>query len=264
MNSHQLYHAGQLKQAVTAALSEVQKKPADMNVRGFLCELLCLAGDLERADKHLEVIAQQDPKLAVNVALLRQLVRAETARQQFFSEGRVPEFLDEPTPILKEHLRASVALREGRGDEAARILAEIADTAPPVSGTCDEKPFDIFVDEDDLTARFFEVLTSTGKYYWVPFERVESIDFRAPERPRDLLWRRALMVCRGGPDGEVYLPAIYCGTSTADDDGLRLGRSTIWQGGGGAPVRGLGQRMFLVGDDERPILEIKQLTFGAA
>ena len=50
------------------------------------------------------------------------------------------------------------------------------------------------------------MLTSTGKYYWIPMERVEMIEFHDPARPRDLLWRRAHMVVRGGPDGEVFLP----------------------------------------------------------
>ena len=81
-----------------------------------------------------------------------------------------------------------------------------------MTGTCDDQPFDDLRDLDELTASFFEVLTSTGKYFWIPLERVDTVEFRAWERPRDLLWRRAHMVVRGGPDGEVYLPVLYAGS----------------------------------------------------
>jgi type VI secretion system protein ImpE len=109
----------------------------------------------------------------------------------------------------------------------------------------------------------FEVLTSNGKYYWIPVDRVESIEFRPPQRPRDLLWRRARMIVHDGPDGEVYLPALYAGSHAAAEDGLRLGRATDWAGGQGRPVRGSGQRTFLVGDEAKTLMEIQVLTFGA-
>ena len=88
-----------------------------------------------------------------------------------------------------------------------------------------------------MTASFFEVLTSTGKYFWIPLERVELVEFRPPERPRDLLWRPVHMIVRGGPDGEVYLPVLYAGSAADADDQIRLGRTTEWRGDAGAGSR---------------------------
>jgi type VI secretion system protein ImpE len=141
------------------------------------------------------------------------------------------------------------------------MLSQAEGQRVKASGTCNGKAFTDLRDLDDLTAPVFEVLTSTGKYYWIPIERVELIEFRPPQRPRDLLWQRARMVVRGGPDGEVYLPTLYSGTHAEADDALRLGRATEWRGGDGAPVRGLGQRTFLVGDDAYPTLELTEITF---
>src|SRR5690348_15435348 len=105
MNAHEQFDAGHLNDAVTAALEEVKKAPADTGKRGFLAELLCFTGDLERADKQLDALGHQDPKVMVGVALFRQLIRAEQARQQFYSEGRLPEFLNqEITPEMRRHL----------------------------------------------------------------------------------------------------------------------------------------------------------------
>jgi type VI secretion system protein ImpE len=124
-------------------------------------------------------------------------------------------------------------------------------------------PFTDFRDADDLCSGFFEVLTTTGKCFWVPTERVALVEFHAPERPRDLFWRRASMSVRDGPDGDVYIPTIYVGDQAEQPDPIRLGRATDWVGGEGAPMRGLGQRVFLVGDEGRGVMELTTLTFGA-
>jgi type VI secretion system protein ImpE len=263
MGANEQYQSGDLRGALAAATEEVRKHPADTSRRGFLTELLCAAGELERADRQLDALGQQDPQAALGVSMFRQLIRAEQARQQFYSEGRVPEFLAEISPLLRLHLEGSLLLREGQGTEAAAVLAKAEGQRPHVSGTSDGRSFDDLRDLDDLTAPVFEVLTSTGKFYWIPIEQVELVEFRAPARPRDLLWRRARMVVRGGPDGEVFLPVVYAGTSGEADDRLKLGRATEWRGGDGTPVRGLGQRTFLVGDEAVPILELKELTIQA-
>jgi type VI secretion system protein ImpE len=264
MTAQELYRAGRLQEALAAQTEEVKRHAADTERRGFLCELLCLVGELERADRQLDAISQLDTQAALGVSLWRQLIRAEQARQQFHAEGRLPEFLGLPTDVLRLHLEASIHLREGQPAEAARLLAEAEEQRPRVSGTCDGKPFDDWRDLDDLTACLFEVLTSTGKYFWVPVERVESISLHAPVRPRDLLWPRAHLIVRGGPDGEVYLPALYAGAHAETDDQFRLGRATDWRGGDGSPVRGVGLRTFLVGDKDRTILEIREATFEPA
>ena len=259
----ELYKSGQLAEAVAAAGDEVKRHPAEVGKRGFLAELLCFAGDFERADKQLDAISEMDPQTAVGISLFRQLIRAEQSRQQFHAEGRLPEFLAPPSPRLQQHLEASIRLREGQPAEAAALLDEAEEQRPMLSGACGESPFDDIRDVDDLTAPLFEVLTSTGKYYWIPMERVEIIEFHDPVRPRDLLWRRAHMVVCGGPDGEVFLPTLYAGSQASEDDRIRLGRMTEWRGGEDAPVQGLGQRLFALGDNDVSIMELKQITIAS-
>lgn len=261
MKASELYKAGQLAEAVAAAGEEVKRHPTDSARRGLLAELLCFAGEWERADSQLDVLLQQDPNLVMGLGLLRQLIRAEQARQQFFASGALPEFLEQPSPLLKLHLDASIRIREGKPQEAVEILEQAEAQRPKPRGTCNGQPFEDFRDLDDLVAPFFEVLTSTGKYYWIPIERVERIEFHDPERPHDLLWRRVHMEVVHGPDGEVFLPVLYPGAAAETDDRVRLGRATDWRGGEGSPVRGVGQRMFLVGNDGQSILEFKEIAF---
>lgn len=261
-----LFHAGKLNEAIAAANAEVRRKPGELGGRVLLAELLLFAGNLERADVILDAASQADPTAAVVVAEFRQLLRADIARRQCRREGRVPEFLGEPTPSLRASLAAHVALRAGDAAEASR-QAEAAETVRPrVPGALKQEggeiAFDDFRDVDDLCAGFFEVLTTTGKYFWVPTERVASIVFHPPKRPRDLAWRRVSMSVNDGPDGEVYIPAIYDSPQPDLSDDYRLGHETDWTDEAAGPVRGIGQRVFLAGDDAHPIMEMVELRFG--
>lgn len=264
MTARECYEAGRLDDAVQAALAEVKAAPADSPRRVLLAELSCFAGDVERADRQLDLLADVDPKSALGISLFRQLVRAEQARRQFWTEGRVPEFLVEPTEVLKQHLQASILVRDGDATSAAAMLVAAEEARPKVAGICDGQAFDDFRDLDDLTSCFFEVLTSNGKYYWVPFEKIELVELRPVQRVRDLLWRRARMIVREGPDGEVFIPCLYPGSHGESEDPLRLGRATDWRGGSGSPTRGVGLRTFLAGEAAKTILELKELTFTGA
>ncbi len=255
-----LFRAGKLAEAVDAANQAVRKAPTDIASRVLLAELLVFAGNLERADVILDAASQVEPEAAMVVAEFRQLLRADMARRQLRRDGRVPEFLGEPTEVQRRQLAALVALRAGDMAEAARLAAETEAARPRVSGTSAGTAFDDFRDADDLAAGSFEVLSTTGKFFWIPTERVESVVFHPPKRARDLMWRRATMSVRGGPDGDVYLPAIYGSEDAALADALKLGRETDWIEDGG-PVRGVGQRLFLVGEDAVGIMDLATLEF---
>jgi type VI secretion system protein ImpE len=253
--------AGELNEAIAVMNGEVRQHPADIDRRAVLAELLCFAGNLERADSILDAVGTLDPGAAMGVALFRQLVRAEQARQQFFAEGRLPEFLKRPDGAVELELKAAIALRDGTAGEAADLLTQSEAVRPVVAGTADNKAFDDFRDLDDLSAAHFEVLTSTGKYYWIPVASVSAIEFRTPERRRDLLWRRALMSVTDGPDGEVFLPTIYPARNKDIEDRYRLGHLTDFIGEDSGPSFGLGLRSFLLGEDSRTILEIDKIQF---
>jgi len=262
MKGSELFAAGDLTGAVVALTDEVKRNPTDQKSRGLLAECLCLAGDLERADKQLDVLSNQDMGSAPALALFRQVIRAELARREFYAEGRLPEFLAAPTPLLKKHLEASILLRDGETQQAERLLAQAEEERQPSAGVCNGASFDDFRDLDDLSACLLEVLTTTGKYYWIPIESVESMEFRPPERPRDLLWRRVHLIVKDGPDGEIFIPAIYADPKGLGTDQSRLGRMTDWVRNGDAPVLGVGQRTFLVGEAALPIMELETITFG--
>jgi type VI secretion system protein ImpE len=261
VSASDLFRDGRLSDAIATALEEVRGHPTDPGRRLFLSELLCFSGDLERADNHLDAVGQADPQIMPWIVTFRQLIRAEQSRREFFSQGRPPEFLARPEGAVKLLLEASIRIREGAFQEALLLLDQVEESRPRVSGTCDGHAFEDFRDLDDRTSCILEVFTTSGTYYWIPIAQVESMEFHEPTRARDLVWRRTHLIVRDGPDGEVYLPALYPGAADDSGDPIRLGRQTDWQGGDGKPVHGLGQRTFLVGDEARPIMELKSVAF---
>jgi type VI secretion system protein ImpE len=263
-----LFREGKLADAVAAANTAVRKTPSDIAARVLLAELLLFSGNIERADTVLDACADLDVTTAVVVAEFRQLLRGETARRQLFSEGRVPEFLGEPTAAQRLALSALVALREGNSAEAGKLVEQSEEARIHPAGTSPDGPFDDMRDGDDVLSTCFEVITTTGKYFWIPPERVASVEFHPMKRPRDLFWRRATMIVSEGPDGHVYLPTIYPplqGAATEPTDALRLGRATDWvQIGDSGPTRGVGAVTLVVGEEPRTWLEMGSLTFRPA
>ena len=250
-----LFRAGLLGDAVEAAGEAVRRRPGHAASRLLLAEMLLFAGSLERADAALRALDATDPGAALVAAEFRQLLRAETARRQVLIEGRAPEFLGAPTQAQAHLLRALAAARGGDMAGAAAEAAAAERSRPRAGGLASGAAFDDCRDADDLWAGTFEVLTTTGKCFWIPTERVESLEPHPPTRARDLFWQRCTMSVRDGPDGDVYLPALYL---TPDDarDSLRLGRETKWTEG-----RGAGQRVFLLGEDGVPMQLLPALSF---
>jgi type VI secretion system protein ImpE len=257
-----LFHEGRLADALAAATAAVRKAPGEAGPRVLLAELLLFSGDLVRADAVLDAAGAVDPGAALVIAEFRQLLRAATLRGQVLGEGRPPEFLGEPTASQRHLVEALVALREG--DEAAAAAATTAAEAvrPPAPGWSHEdgetRPFADFRDACDLWGGTMEVLTVTGRYFWVPVERISGAVFHPIKRLRDLVWRRCTMDVRDGPDGDVYVPMFYVVPPDASD-AVRLGRATEWSDT--APVRGSGQRLFLVGEDGVPAQQLTELGF---
>jgi type VI secretion system protein ImpE len=262
MNASELFKAGDLQAAIGVATTELKAKPRDVATRLFLAELLWFNGQLDRVEKQLETISLQTTQAAMTLALYRQILRGETAREQVLREGRTPELVTELPADAKSMLEALLALRLGQGDEGSRLLGLAESQRVNLHGVCNGREFSEFRDLDDRVAGVLEVITSTGKYYWVPWQNIESLEMEPPKVPLDLLYRRTQIEVSGGPNGEVYIPTRYVANADEKlDDALLLGRATDWIGEAPALVQGRGLRTLLVGDEDMTIMEIETLSF---
>ena len=92
----ELLDAGKLAGAIEAATAEVKANPTDVPRRTILFELLCFAGEWDRAEKQIDVIGQQSMQSAMAVQVYRANIQAERSRERLFDAGVAPHFLTEP------------------------------------------------------------------------------------------------------------------------------------------------------------------------
>jgi type VI secretion system protein ImpE len=226
MSATQLYREGKLGAAIQALGAELRDHPTDLKRRTFLFELLCFAGEYDRAEKHLDVLAGAGPDAATGGLLYRAALAAERTRNDLFGKKEYPTTAVEP-----------------------------------VRGTLNDKPFESLEDADPRIGPRLEIYAA-GQYMWLPLAHIASIEMQPPKRLRDLLWIPALV--RTGPKfralelGEVLVPALAPFTFRHSDDAVRLGRATVWEEQEGEIVP-FGLKTLLVDGEEFPILELRRL-----
>lgn len=252
---------GEIDAAIDAATADVKAKPDSALARVMLSEMLCFAGDWERADTILDAALLMDPSAAVAISAFRHLLLAEASRRDFYAHGAMPAFLSEPDDQAKLRLKAALHLREDDPAAAAELLEQAEAQRPAVAGRHGDTAFTDFVDGDDLLGPYLEVLSPDGRYFWIPGWAITSLTFAEPKRPLDLLFREAKIVTDDA-SGQVFIPTLYAGVATEDPQ-LRLCRATDWSDTGGV-VRGLGQRIFFADETELSVMELEVLDFSGA
>ena len=260
MNAKDLFDAGELSAAVEQLNQEVRVHPTDSRLRTFLFELLCFAGDYQRAERQLDVIAQQSANLELGTQTYRRVLAGERGRIAVATEDSLPTFLLEPPPFVALHLAALRHLGEDKPAEARVLLTQAAEAHPAVRGKVDGQAFSDFSDGDVVLSPFLEAIIR-GRYVWVPFAQIRRFTVAAPKHLRDLLWAPGTLETLSGPSGEIFLPVLYSGSFRHQDDLVKLGRMTDWEDAGEGLRRGVGQRMFFVDDGEKSILEIREVEF---
>jgi type VI secretion system protein ImpE len=225
----QLTEAGKVREALEALSAHLRNKPTDTEARSALFELLCFAGEFDRAEKHLHLLAGSNEKAKMGAILYFSAIHAERERHEMYKTQTFPK----------------------------------SEAPSQLSGRLNGKPFSDIRDSDpDLGARL-EVF-GAGSYMWVQFAHIAHITIEQPKRLRDTLWTPAFI--RTGPNfqgadmGEVLLPAVYPFSHTFADENVWLGRQTIWVEDGGSSYP-LGQKTLLVDGEEIPFLEVRTLEF---
>jgi len=256
----ELLDAGKLAAAIEATTSEVKANPTDVPRRTTLFELLCFAGEWDRAEKQIDVIGQQSMQSAMAVQVYRANIQAERARARLFDAGVAPHFLTEPTPYVDTQLEALAAWRAGDAAGARTLLDKAEEARPSISGSWNGAAFLDFRDYNDPTASVLELIVK-DKYVWLPLDQVRRIAIEPPRKLRDLLWIPSRVEARDGTIGEVFLFALYYGSHRHEDEQVRLGRRTEWKDAGHDLYVGSGQRLFLVDEEDRPVLEARTIEF---
>jgi type VI secretion system protein ImpE len=236
MDPLQLFRAGKLQEAIDALSAGLRDNPSDSKARTFLFELLCFAGDFDRAEKHLELLQEASGEAAMGALLYRGALNAERTRQDMFERKTFPQSGPESSPRAE------------------------------MEGTLNGNPFHTLTDADPRIGARLEIFAA-GDYMWIPLQDIAVLELDPPKRLRDLLW--APIRLRTGPNfknqnlGEVLMPVIAPQSSLHADDAVRLGRVSEWCADEAGEEAPFGQKMLLVDGEEFPILEIRKLEISA-
>ena len=139
-----LFNAGRVSEAVSALGSWLRDHPDDIPQRTFLFELLCFAGQYDRAEKQLSVLSQGDKGTQLGATLYYAALHAERNRNELFRTETFPK----------------------------------TEASADISGTLNGKPFTSFRDADPDVGARLEVYAA-GAYLWIPFRHIVS---RSEER----------------------------------------------------------------------------------
>ena len=230
MNAAELYQEGRLDEAIEALGAALRENPADTRRRTFLFELLCFAGNYDRAEKQLDMLAREGKDAELGALLYRGAIHAERLRQQMFEPGGLPP---------------------------------ATGPAPLVAGTLNGLPFNALEDADPRIGARLELYVA-GQYTWLPLAQVAAVTIEPPKRLRDLLWVPVVVRAAAGAErmemGEVLMPVLTPGAWKHHDALVRLGRLTEVEDLADGTAVPVGQKLFLMDGGEVPLLEVRELV----
>lgn len=229
MTPEQLYEAGRLDDAITELSGRLRESPLDSRSRTFLFELLCFAGDFDRAEKHLNFLADQSPDAQMGAFFLRTAIHASRERLEMFETGSFPSLGEPP--------------------------------APP-AGTLNGEAFSAVEDLDSRIGARLEAFAA-GQYMWIPFKHIAHLVIEPPQKLRDRLWCPARV--QTGPEledldlGEILLPVVTPLAFRQDDPLVRLGHSTVVSSDGDAEWPE-GAKILLFDGEPVHLLDVRELV----
>lgn len=245
---------GNLQEARQRLESLLKDDPLSLDLRSVYVELLCVLGELEKADQQLDMMVRQHPDCLLGAVNLRQLIRAQTARLDFYQGGMTATLFHEADASFESLLALHLALREGdqAGAQAAAQQLESLRQAPQfeLNGETVTEVRDL----DDSLGGYLEILGTDGKFYLTKFSEIESLELQPVTSIVDLAWRRVHICITDGPQGEAFLPVCYIHSTS---EASRVGKETSWQEHGDYLVTGLGQKMMLVNDQAAPLTQLR-------
>jgi len=261
MTAKELIQAGRLSDARVKLAEEIKAAPTNAGVRTLLFQVLAFCGEWDKAGRHLDLLAMRNDKAATGVQVYKNFVTAEKARGAVLRGERLPEFMTPEPAYLSLCFAFRESLAAGRIDEASSLCAEIEALLPEVSGEADGVPFGGFLDTDASLFPFLELFIH-DRYLWIPFTSLRELSIPQPTTLMDLLWTPARVVTTEGLTSNCFLPVLYPETASQENEPTRMGKMTDWREVAPGFYRGFGQHVYQVGEEEKSLLELREVTFG--
>lgn len=262
MLSEQSLRDGNLGAALIQLQDQVRKDPSQAKYRVFLFQLLAVLGQWERALNQLNVVAEMDAATLPMVQTYREALRCEVLRTSVFSGQRSPLVFGDPPQWVALLLEALHLIAEGQYRQAQPVRERAFEEAPSVSGSINGQPFEWIADADVRIGPVLEAIIN-GRYYWIPFHRMHTIQIEQPVDLRDIVWMPAQFTWANGGQTVGLIPTRYPGSEASEDSMIQLARKTEWLEHEGETYLGLGQRLLATDAGEYSLMDIRQIALNA-
>ncbi len=254
---------GDLDAALAELTGEVRSDPANPKKRIFLFQLLCLTGAWDRAKIQLDTVVEMDPESALMAKVYGGAIACEAERRKIFSGETTPTIFGDPLPWMAELCEALRLDAKGEHEAAATLRGRAFDAAPTSSGRIDDAPFAWIADADARLGPVVEAIIN-GRYFWLPFLRLERITLDEPTDLRDQVWMPVQFRFSNGGETVGLIPTRYAGSEAAKDPLVRLSRKTEWVESGEGGFEGRGQRLFATDIGEHPLMDVRRIELAPA
>jgi type VI secretion system protein ImpE len=246
--------------ALAALKAEVRAAPADAALRTFLFQLFSVVEDWDRATDQLDAAAKLDPNALMMAETYRPLIVAEKQRTEVFAGRQVPLFVGEPEAWMAQLIEALRLDSANAAEAAIAARAAALQTAPAITGTINGVSFEWIADADSRLGPILEIVIN-GNYRWLPFTRLQKLDFEAPVDLRDAVWTPATITFTSGGSSVGFIPTRYVGTASSGNGPCMLSRRTEWSGLGNDQYRGIGQRLWATDADDIALMDVRSVVF---
>jgi type VI secretion system protein ImpE len=240
----------------------VKAAPAQVKLRIFLAQLLCVLGQWERAHTQLNVAAEMDDIAGPMREMVGHALRCEKLRAAVFDGRRSPMIFGEPEEWLAVLIESTLRRGSGEVELAQSLTTRALEAAPASAGAIDGVPFEWIADGDSRLGPVLEAMVN-GRYYWIPFARLMRVDIDAPTDLRDMVWLPAQVQFTNGGEVIALLPTRYPGSERSEDDKILMARKTEWrrESEGSEHWLGLGQRVLVTDQGEHDLLSVRTIRF---
>jgi type VI secretion system protein ImpE len=259
---------GELEETLTQLQETVRSDPSNAKHRVFLFQLLAVMGQWDRALTQLNVAGELDASTLAMVQTYREALLCEGLRADVFAGKRSPVVFGKPEQWIALLLESLSLMADGQYAKSQDVRNQAFDLAPATSGIIgdpsspDSETFQWIADADSRMGPVLEAIIN-GRYYWVPFHRIQSINIEVPADVRDMVWMPAYFTWANGGETVGLIPTRYPGSEESEDKLVRLAQKTIWQELDNGLYQGMGQRMFATEMGEYPLMDLRLVTLNS-